>query len=149
MKTQWCANIVQSAALFGSLQLFGTIACHQLARAILLRYERERAYDSGGAKQYLMGCAADNKGNYTGQVTIKLLDSEGKLTPAAPKVNSHMFDDFQPPEQPGFRKGYSTVDHIHALRQVKQKTEEYNLPLCLAFVDYEKAFDPIETWFVL
>ncbi|KAI8424369.1 hypothetical protein MSG28_002896 [Choristoneura fumiferana] len=52
-------------------------------------------------------------------------------------------------QQAGFRKGYSTVDHIHALRQVIQKTEEYNLPLCLAFVDYEKAFDSIETWAVL
>ncbi len=59
------------------------------------------------------------------------------------------FDDFQPPEQAGFWKGYSTIDHIHTLRQVIQKTEEYNLPLCLAFVDYEKAFDSIETWAVL
>ena len=58
-------------------------------------------------------------------------------------------DEFQPPEQAGFRKGYSTVDHIHTLRQVIQKTEEYNRPLCLAFVDYEKAFDSIETWAVL
>ncbi|CAG9565547.1 unnamed protein product [Danaus chrysippus] len=58
-------------------------------------------------------------------------------------------DDFQPPEQAGFRKGFSVVDHIHTLRQVIQKTEEYNLPLCLAFVDYEKAFDSIETWAVL
>ncbi|KAI8442385.1 hypothetical protein MSG28_005904 [Choristoneura fumiferana] len=32
---------------------------------------------------------------------------------------------------------------------VIQKTEEYNLPLCLAFVNYEKAFDSIETWAVL
>jgi hypothetical protein len=58
-------------------------------------------------------------------------------------------DDFQPPEQAGFRKGYSAIDHIHALRQVIQKTTVYNLPLCFAFVDYEKAFDSIETWAVL
>ncbi|KAJ0181356.1 hypothetical protein K1T71_003441 [Dendrolimus kikuchii] len=58
-------------------------------------------------------------------------------------------DEFQPPEQAGFRKGYSTVDHIHTVRQIIQKTEEYNQPLCMAFVDYEKAFDSIETWAVL
>ncbi|XP_028035786.1 uncharacterized protein LOC114247123 [Bombyx mandarina] len=59
------------------------------------------------------------------------------------------FDDFQPTEQAGFRKGYSTIDHIHTLRQIVQKTEEYNRPLCLAFVDYEKAFHSVETWAVL
>ncbi|CAK1594467.1 unnamed protein product [Parnassius mnemosyne] len=58
-------------------------------------------------------------------------------------------DDFQPPEQAGFRKGFSTIDHIHTLRQVVQKPEEYNLPLCLAYVDYEKAFDSVEIWAVL
>ena len=58
-------------------------------------------------------------------------------------------DEFQPPEQAGFRKGFSTVDHIHTVRQIVQKTEEYNQPLCMAFVDYEKAFDSIEIWAVL
>ncbi|CAG4978182.1 unnamed protein product [Parnassius apollo] len=58
-------------------------------------------------------------------------------------------DDFQPPEQAGFRKGFSTIDHIHTLRQIVQKIEEYNLPLCLVYVDYEKAFDSIEIWAVL
>ncbi|CAB3240548.1 unnamed protein product [Arctia plantaginis] len=58
-------------------------------------------------------------------------------------------DEFQPPEQAGFRSGYGTIDHIHTVRQIIQKTEEYNQPLCLAFVDYEKALDSIEIWSVL
>ncbi|KAG7307758.1 hypothetical protein JYU34_006348 [Plutella xylostella] len=32
-------------------------------------------------------------------------------------------DEFQ------FRKGFSTIDHIHTVRQIIQKTEEYNQPL--------------------
>lgn len=59
------------------------------------------------------------------------------------------FDEFQPPEQAGFRSGYGTIDHIHTVRQLIEKTTEFNRPLCLAFVDYEKAFDSIETWSVL
>ncbi|CAK1581602.1 unnamed protein product [Parnassius mnemosyne] len=41
-------------------------------------------------------------------------------------------DDFQSPEQAGFQKGFSTIDHIHTLRQIVQKTKEYSLSLCLA-----------------
>ena len=37
---------------------------------------------------------------------------------------------------------YSTADHIHAINELKEKCREYNIPLCVAFVDYEKAFDP-------
>ncbi|XP_047037261.1 uncharacterized protein LOC124642702, partial [Helicoverpa zea] len=33
-------------------------------------------------------------------------------------------DEFQPPEQAGFRSGYGTIDHIHTVRQIIQKTEE-------------------------
>ena len=30
------------------------------------------------------------------------------------------------------------------MNQLMEKTSEYNIPLCLAFVDYEKAFDSVE-----
>ena len=47
-------------------------------------------------------------------------------------------------EQAGFRKGYSTTDHLQVLSQLIEKTNEYEIPMCLAFVDYEKAFDSVE-----
>ena len=50
----------------------------------------------------------------------------------------------QPREQAGFQKGYSTTDHLQALNQIIEKSNEYNLPLCIGFIDYEKAFDTIE-----
>ncbi|GFO16827.1 endonuclease-reverse transcriptase [Plakobranchus ocellatus] len=55
-----------------------------------------------------------------------------------------ILDENQPRDQAGFRKGYSTTDHIYTLNQVIEKSNEYNLPLCVGFVDYEKAFDSVE-----
>ena len=53
-------------------------------------------------------------------------------------------DENQPREQAGFRKGYSTTDHLQALNQIIEKSNEYNLPLCIGFIGYEKAFDTVE-----
>uniref|UniRef100_A0A6G5AC50 Putative endonuclease-reverse transcriptase n=1 Tax=Rhipicephalus microplus TaxID=6941 RepID=A0A6G5AC50_RHIMP len=50
----------------------------------------------------------------------------------------------QSKEQAGFRTGYSTIDHIHTINQVIEKCSEYNQPLYIAFIDYEKAFDSVE-----
>ena len=55
-----------------------------------------------------------------------------------------VLDENQTREQAGFRKGYSTMDHMQAINQIIEKTNEYNLPLCIGFVDFEKAFDSIE-----
>ena len=58
-------------------------------------------------------------------------------------------DENQPREQAGFRSKYSTTDHIHPINQLKEKCREYNIPLCVAFVDYEKAFDSVQTHAIL
>ena len=50
----------------------------------------------------------------------------------------------QPREQAGFRKGYSTSDHLQALNYTIEKSNEYNLPLWIGFIDYQKAFDTVE-----
>ena len=59
------------------------------------------------------------------------------------------FDKNQGQEQAGFRSRYSTTDHIHIVNQLKEKCREYNIPLCIAFVDYEKAFESVQSQTVL
>lgn len=55
-----------------------------------------------------------------------------------------ILDENQPIEQAGFRSGYSTLDHILAVRQIFEKTKEFNMPFYCCFIDYNKAFDSIE-----
>ena len=46
-------------------------------------------------------------------------------------------------QQAGFRKDYSTVDHIFTLLAIVQKQLSLNRKLYVAFIDFEKAFDSI------
>ena len=55
-----------------------------------------------------------------------------------------MLDENQPREQAGFRKAYPTPEHLQALNQIIEKSNEYNLPVCIRFIDNEKAFDTEE-----
>lgn len=54
----------------------------------------------------------------------------------------------QPKEQAGFRRSFSTIDHIHTLRQILQKYKEYNKIYYLGFVDFNKAFDTLEHGYI-
>ena len=38
---------------------------------------------------------------------------------------------------------------MQTINSLKEKSQEYNNLLCLAFVDYEKAFDSVETQAIL
>jgi hypothetical protein len=46
-------------------------------------------------------------------------------------------------QQAGFKKGYSTVDHMFTLLAFVQKQFSLNRKLYVAFIDFEKAFDSI------
>ncbi|CAG4991855.1 unnamed protein product [Parnassius apollo] len=52
-------------------------------------------------------------------------------------------DEQQPIEQARFRKDYSVIDHIHVVREVIEKYNEYQLTYYIAFIDYSKAFDSL------
>ena len=41
------------------------------------------------------------------------------------------------------------MDHIQTLNEVMERTNEYELPLCLGFIDFEKAFDSVSLSAVL
>ncbi|KAI5718070.1 hypothetical protein M8J77_015738 [Diaphorina citri] len=56
----------------------------------------------------------------------------------------NILDENQPPDQAGFRAGYSTMDHLFVVNQVIEKYNEYNKKLYIAFIDFNKAFDMVE-----
>ena len=47
-------------------------------------------------------------------------------------------------EQAGFRQGRSCTDHIATLRNIVEQSMEWESPLLITFVDYEKAFDSVD-----
>lgn len=53
-------------------------------------------------------------------------------------------DAYQSEKQADFRKGYGTIDHLQTVHTLIEKCTEYNVPLHMAFVDYNKAFDSID-----
>ena len=65
------------------------------------------------------------------------------------KRNTKKLDFYQPVEQAAFRSGFSTNDHLHVMRTLIEKCNEYKIPVILIFIDFEKAFDSVETWSIL
>ncbi|GBP48050.1 Retrovirus-related Pol polyprotein from type-1 retrotransposable element R2 [Eumeta japonica] len=46
--------------------------------------------------------------------------------------------------QAGLRSGYSTLEHIYIIKQLFEKSKEYDVTFYCCFLDYSKAFDTIE-----
>ncbi|CAI5441711.1 unnamed protein product [Caenorhabditis angaria] len=57
-------------------------------------------------------------------------------------------EEAQPIEQAGFRRSFSTLDHISTIQRILEASREHQIPLVLVFVDYHKAFDSIEPFAV-
>ena len=72
--------------------------------------------------------------SHTGKMYAKILEQRTRY-----KVEPLLSE-----AQMGFRKGRGCTDAIFALRQLSEKTIEYNKELNLVFVDQEKAFDRVD-----
>ena len=85
----------------------------------------------------------NNPNNYRG---ISISDISGKLFSMI--INSRLQEyveenNITGDHQAGFRKGYSTLDHMFTLLPLVQKQFSHNRKLYVAFIDFEKAFDSI------
>ena len=59
-----------------------------------------------------------------------------------------ILDTAQCPDQAGFRRGYSTVDHLFVFKMLQEKSEEFQLNTWAAALDFKKAFDSIDQSFL-
>ena len=85
----------------------------------------------------------NNPNNYRG---ISLCDVTGKLYSSI--INNRLQEwiddnDITGECQGGFKRGYSTIDHMFTLLALIQKQFTFNRKLYVAFIDFEKAFDSI------
>ena len=85
----------------------------------------------------------NNPSNYRG---ISLSDVSSKIYSSI--INSRLqewveLNDITSEHQAGFKKGYSTTDHMFTLLALVQKQFSYKRKLYVAFIDFEKAFDSI------
>ena len=72
--------------------------------------------------------------SHTGKIFCKILEKRLRTT-----LESQLSE-----TQDGFRKNKGCTDSIFALRQLIEKSIEFNETLYLAFVDQEKAFDRVD-----
>lgn len=75
---------------------------------------------------------------------ITLLDSSRKWFTRVLLATEQAFWNDLPVTQAGFRKGYSTADHIFTLADLAIKHQNFDIPLYCAFVDLNKAFDSVK-----
>ena len=86
-----------------------------------------------------------DKRNISNYRPISLLNNIYKLfTKIITNRITRTLDENQPREQAGFKRGFSTIDHLHAVNQLIEKCAEYKIPLVVGLVDYNKAFDSVK-----
>ena len=60
------------------------------------------------------------------------------------RLSKYVDEDILGKEQVGFRKGYSTIDHVFVLHLVIELYQSVRKRVFCAFIDYQKAFDSVD-----
>ncbi|KAK6764882.1 hypothetical protein RB195_024994 [Necator americanus] len=91
----------------------------------------------------------------TGKAPPRILPSEVRAAIKSSKPGIAPGPDFVSPDflragghplhDAGFRQGFGWLDHIQTVSMVIEVCQEYRPPLVLTFIEYEKAFDSVET----
>ena len=87
--------------------------------------------------------SVDDPDHYRG---ITLLRCTCKLFNAClnTRLSKYVDEDILGKEQAGFRKGYSTIDHVFVLHLVIDLNQSVRKRVFCAFIDYQKAFDSVD-----
>ncbi|KAL4098550.1 hypothetical protein QTP88_023137 [Uroleucon formosanum] len=85
--------------------------------------------------------------------TISLISHASKVLLNVIHTRLRYYVDSQiPPEQAGFLKGRETREQILNIRQLIEKSREFDQPLVMCFIDYNKTFDCVQwrkLWIVM
>ncbi|XP_065582977.1 uncharacterized protein LOC136042044 [Artemia franciscana] len=94
-----------------------------------------------------------NKTNYRNYHSITLLSVPGKLFAILPLKRATSFlHALHSPQQARFMPGRLTTEQIHKVREIVERTVEFNKKSYIAFIDFRFAFDTVDRpslWLIL
>ena len=123
----------------------GDVAVDQLTKLYNQILHTKKIPQSWKEAKIILLHKKDDKADIKNYRPISLLSHGYKIfTKIIQNRIKNILDQNQPREQAGFRGNYSTTDHLQSVNQLIGKSNEYQLNLCLGFIDYQKAFDSIE-----
>ncbi|XP_049886587.1 uncharacterized protein LOC126381094 [Pectinophora gossypiella] len=104
-------------------------------------------YDTGQPSSAIITWSTDEPDILPSEVDYAIKILKCKKSPGKDAITAEI-----PEEQAGFVRGKGTREQILNVRQVIEKSREFNSPVVLCFIDYTKAFDCVQwdkLWSVL